>query len=235
MAISKRLRFEILRRDGHKCRYCGAGAPDVQLRVDHVVPDALGGKTEPGNLVTACEPCNNGKSSVVLDGPVVDDVERDAFRWARAIQAAALSYELELLERTEQDRDFRAMWDAWSVAGDKVPLPDDWEQSVRRLRAAGLTNTLLAESIESSMRASGVRIENHFRYFCGVAWRMVTALQERARATVGADHPEERPAVTTETLERHIADALDHAGARFDPWVYDEFVLDLAGRLRGEV
>jgi 5-methylcytosine-specific restriction endonuclease McrA len=32
--IPRRLRFEILRRDGHTCRYCGAQAPDVPLTVD---------------------------------------------------------------------------------------------------------------------------------------------------------------------------------------------------------
>ena len=29
MAVSKRLRYEILRRDNHTCRYCGASAPDA--------------------------------------------------------------------------------------------------------------------------------------------------------------------------------------------------------------
>jgi len=31
MAVSKRLRFEILRRDDHACRYCGATAPEAKL------------------------------------------------------------------------------------------------------------------------------------------------------------------------------------------------------------
>jgi 5-methylcytosine-specific restriction endonuclease McrA len=29
--VSRRLRLEVLRRDGHTCRYCGAQAPDVKL------------------------------------------------------------------------------------------------------------------------------------------------------------------------------------------------------------
>lgn len=33
MAVSKRLRYEILRRDDHACRYCGDRAPDVKLTV----------------------------------------------------------------------------------------------------------------------------------------------------------------------------------------------------------
>lgn len=31
--ISKRLRYEILRRDDHQCRYCGATAPHTPLTV----------------------------------------------------------------------------------------------------------------------------------------------------------------------------------------------------------
>lgn len=58
MAVSKRLRYEILRRDNHTCRYCGATAPDVKLTVDHVVPVALGGSDVPTNLVAACDACN---------------------------------------------------------------------------------------------------------------------------------------------------------------------------------
>jgi 5-methylcytosine-specific restriction endonuclease McrA len=38
MAVSKRTRYEVLRRDNHACRYCGGIAPDVILTVDHVTP-----------------------------------------------------------------------------------------------------------------------------------------------------------------------------------------------------
>jgi 5-methylcytosine-specific restriction endonuclease McrA len=51
MAISKRVRYEVLRRDGHRCRYCGAAAPEVALTVEHVVPQALGGRNDPHRLL----------------------------------------------------------------------------------------------------------------------------------------------------------------------------------------
>lgn len=61
--VSKSLRFRILVRDRFRCVYCGRGAADgVNLAVDHVNPRSKGGKTEPGNLVTSCDPCNIGKS-----------------------------------------------------------------------------------------------------------------------------------------------------------------------------
>ena len=75
MAVSKRLRYEILRRDRYTCRYCGASAPDAPMRVDHVTPVALGGTDHPSNLVAACEPCNSGKASMI-EG-FVEDVQGD--------------------------------------------------------------------------------------------------------------------------------------------------------------
>jgi hypothetical protein len=66
--ISKAKRFRILARDGFKCRYCGAKAPDVPLRVDHVIAVAQGGGSGEENLVTACFDCNAGKSDHKLTG-----------------------------------------------------------------------------------------------------------------------------------------------------------------------
>ncbi len=59
--VSPGLRYRILARDGYRCTYCGAGTEDVELQVDHIIPRARGGDTEPGNLTTACGPCNRGK------------------------------------------------------------------------------------------------------------------------------------------------------------------------------
>jgi len=65
--LPKWLRFEILKRDGFRCRYCGATGRDVYLHVDHIHPRALGGTDDPSNLTTACETCNVGKGATPLD------------------------------------------------------------------------------------------------------------------------------------------------------------------------
>lgn len=72
--ISKKLRFEVLQRDGYVCRYCGHGAPSVVLHIDHVVPVAHGGTNELDNLVTACEACNNGKRASFHDSDLAEIV-----------------------------------------------------------------------------------------------------------------------------------------------------------------
>jgi hypothetical protein len=64
--ISKKLRFDVLNRDGFKCRYCGQSAPDVVLHADHVIPVAKGGTNSPDNLVSACSSCNGGKSDTEI-------------------------------------------------------------------------------------------------------------------------------------------------------------------------
>jgi len=66
-AISTRTRFEIFKRDGFRCVYCGTTPTDGPLHVDHVEAVANGGSDDPSNLVTACDRCNLGKSSVPLD------------------------------------------------------------------------------------------------------------------------------------------------------------------------
>ncbi|WP_412067170.1 HNH endonuclease [Rubrivirga sp. IMCC43871] len=53
-------RRNVIRRDGHRCVYCGA---TERLTIDHVRPKSRGGKDTWENLVAACTPCNNRKGS----------------------------------------------------------------------------------------------------------------------------------------------------------------------------
>ncbi len=55
-------RRAVLRRDGHRCAYCG-GAADT---VDHVVPRSRGGGDQWENVVAACRRCNGRKGDRTL-------------------------------------------------------------------------------------------------------------------------------------------------------------------------
>jgi hypothetical protein len=179
MSISKRLRFEILRRDNHQCRYCGASAPDVKMTVDHVIPVALGGGDEPSNLVAACADCNAGKSSASADSTLVADVAADAMRWAKAMQLSAEMRERDRELRLETQSAFLAKWKTWTYGdGSKVPLPADWAASFDRFIAAGLTLADMLELIPVAMGAR--RCDDEWAYFCGCAWNRVRTAQEVA-------------------------------------------------------
>jgi hypothetical protein len=60
-SISKKVRFEVFKRDNFTCQYCGRMAPDVVLEVDHINAVANGGTNDIMNLVTSCFDCNRGK------------------------------------------------------------------------------------------------------------------------------------------------------------------------------
>lgn len=188
MPVSRRLRYEILRRDGHTCRYCGASAPDVELTVDHVTPVALGGRDDPDNLVTACKPCNSGKTSTSPDAPLVADVENDALRWARAREQAITRWRDQHKELQDDIAAFAAAWDIWGHGEGQdrktVPRGDNWVGSVERWIGEGFTIGDLTSFIEKAMRQKGVTWDDRWRYFCGIVWRTLDKIQDDTRSTV---------------------------------------------------
>lgn len=190
MAVSKRLRYEVLRRDNHACRYCGQMAPDVKLHVDHVVPVALGGSDEPSNLVTACMDCNSGKSATPADAALVNDVSAKALRWAEAIRAAADAAVAESRARTKLESDFLDFWELFAYGPEwnrkQVPLPSNYGASLHQFMAAGLPWPLILDAVEIAMN-SRASADETFRYFCGVCWRKVSELQQQAFDSLGED------------------------------------------------
>lgn len=66
MAISKKIRFEVFKRDGFKCAYCGNNPPAVILEVDHIEAKSTGGNDDINNLITSCFSCNRGKRDISL-------------------------------------------------------------------------------------------------------------------------------------------------------------------------
>lgn len=117
VALSKRLRFEVFKRDDFTCQYCGAQPPAVVLEVDHIHPVAEGGKNDTENLITACEACNRGKGKRLLGNAAV---RPDAnLLWLKTQQEIA---ELERYQKAKKRRDklmarsISALQDVWAEA-----------------------------------------------------------------------------------------------------------------------
>jgi hypothetical protein len=66
-SLSKKLRFEVFKRDSFTCQYCGKVAPNVILEVDHIEPVSKGGNNNLLNLITSCFDCNRGKTNAELN------------------------------------------------------------------------------------------------------------------------------------------------------------------------
>lgn len=128
--ISKRLRFEVLHRDGFRCRYCGTSGDGTILHIDHVTAVANGGSNDIDNLVTACIDCNLGKGALELrfspsgDAPIACpfadgwpyDIEDPVFfmnpTWAvtgYGLECLVTYYPIEKA-RLHEDRDGGSSW-----------------------------------------------------------------------------------------------------------------------------
>lgn len=212
MAVSKRLRYEILRRDSHTCRYCGASAPDAPLRVDHVTPVALGGTDEPSSLVTSCEPCNSGKSSVPPDAALVAGVSTDAMRWSVAWKRAADELRLGSAERAANTAE---VIDAFTRSikgryGAAPAVPQDAEASVVRWLELGLPKEKITELIAYAVGRTAVAPDNKWRYFSGCCWNALKEIEQRTHEILEADRkPEETESDDLDEDDKiHIAAAV---------------------------
>lgn len=114
--LSQRTRFEIFKRDGFKCLYCGSTPVQKVLRVDHVVPVKEGGGDGPENLVTSCFDCNAGKAAEPLD--------RKKFTAAIATEADK--------EHAEQIREYLAVQREVAKSRDDARrvVADYWEERI---------------------------------------------------------------------------------------------------------
>ena len=71
--IPARLRHEVFRRDGYRCRECGATNKETTLEIDHIVPVSKGGGNNLSNLQTLCKACNRAKHTRTWVGGVKDN------------------------------------------------------------------------------------------------------------------------------------------------------------------
>lgn len=87
--ISKMRRFEVFKRDGFICQYCGQRPPAVILEIDHIISVREGGKNDEPNLITSCFDCNRGKGATSLKVAPIDLKKRAKLMAERTAQSNA--------------------------------------------------------------------------------------------------------------------------------------------------
>ena len=170
-SISKKTRFEVFKRDGFICAYCGAHPPSVVLHVDHIHPVALGGNNNMDNLITSCEPCNLGKSAKPLTEIPQGLKDKAAEIKERELQIVGYQNEM------QKKRD-RIDSEKWRIAELLIPgssdsgMRKDWLVSISMfLEKLGLFGCIeAAEVAHSRFRYSNPKM---FSYFCGICWKKI--------------------------------------------------------------
>lgn len=167
IAISKRVRFEVFKRDGFICQYCGAHPPSVVLHVDHINAVARGGKNDPDNLVTACADCNLGKAAVPLSA-----VPQGLSEKAREV--AEREEQLQGYNEILQAKRDRLEKESWEIAECLFPgskkdgINRDYFASIKRF-----TDRLGYHRVLDAAEAALARTwqgRQAFLYFCGICW-----------------------------------------------------------------
>ncbi len=181
MGVSKALRFEVLRRDRFTCTYCGAKAPNVELHVDHITPESLGGTNTPSNLTTACVDCNSGKSSRMVDDGLIDPVDERARRWASAMEQAINERRSSEDYKRQVAVYFMHRWDEWTPPAE---VEDDYAETIVRFLSFGLDWDTIEDLIAVAMRS---RARSKWKYFCGCCNRRIDDLRKRAFEIVEED------------------------------------------------
>lgn len=166
MAVTKRTRYEVLRRDNHACRYCGAVADDTPLTIDHVVPVSLGGTDNADNLAAACKDCNAGKASISPDQPLVEDVQQKAFDFRRGYEAALQEEVIQLRATKDYQDEFATIWEYHT----NMSMPRGWKSSVGRWHAMGVPMELLEYATEIAADRPNIAASGRWKYMCGIVW-----------------------------------------------------------------
>lgn len=173
-ALSKKTRFDVFKRDGFVCQYCGAHPPTVVLEVDHIQPVAQGGGNEMDNLVTACFDCNRGKSDRTLsDVPqslqdkAAEVLEREA--QIKGYQAAMNKKKSRIEEEGELVREVYERFNKGYTLNEKSMV-------MVRLFIEKLGVHEVCSAMERAY--SKARKDQEFRYFCGICWNKIREASE---------------------------------------------------------
>lgn len=171
--ITKKLRFEIFKRDGFKCAYCGKEPPNTVLEIDHIEPVSKGGEDDINNYITACFDCNRGKSNVKLSKIPPQVIENlDTLR-EKEEQISEYRKFIKKIERREKK-------DIEDVAKVYSDYYKEWEltEKFKKRSVRMFLRQLPKHEVEDAMRLAIEKFphycdEDTTKYFCGICWRRI--------------------------------------------------------------
>lgn len=172
MAISKKIRFEVFKRDGFQCGYCGKTPPEIILEVDHINPKSKKGKDDINNLITACFDCNRGKSNIMLDK--IPNKLNENFEILKQKEEQIKEYRkfIKTIEKRIK-KDIRKIEIIFQTICQDKEFTDIFKNSIKRF-----LNYLPFGEVEDAMYISLSHFKDNYdpaipKYFCGVCWNKI--------------------------------------------------------------
>jgi len=171
MAVSKKIRFEVFKRDGFQCVYCGKSPPEITLECDHLTPKSKGGKDGINNLVAACFSCNRGKKNIPLDKSPAKLQENYEILREKESQLAEYHKFVKKIERRIA-KQVQKVDRAYTENFPKHALSNKFKRGTVK----NILKSLPVEEVVDAMHLACTRITNpdqSIKYFCGICWNKI--------------------------------------------------------------
>jgi len=176
MSISKKLKFEVFKRDGFQCAYCGKSPPEVILEIDHIEPTSRGGNDDINNLLTACFDCNRGKRDILLDKTPNQLIENYEILKEKEEQ---LKEYRKLIKKIEGriENDINEIGEIFNSYFENRIFTDAFKQfTVKKF-----LNLLPKHKVIEALHLACNRINNDStkatKYFCGICWNWIKGIK----------------------------------------------------------
>lgn len=168
-------RFEVFKRDGFACQYCGKKPTEVVLEVDHIDPKSKGGADHIDNWITACFECNRGKADNKLTSLPATIKHKKELLIERQKQVRAyneLLEEIEVLKQSDVEEIGNYFYAGFGRGG--YIFAGDWERSIKWFLQK-LPKQRIKDAIDIALLRFPYRSDKEwivFKYMCGVLHRM---------------------------------------------------------------
>ena len=171
MAISKKIRFEVFKRDAFSCAYCGKTPPSIILEVDHIDPKSKGGDDNINNLITACFDCNRGKRDIPLNKIPLQMI--DNFKEIQEKELQIKEYQKfvkKINHRIQKDID-----DIENLYSENCP-EREFSPTFKNVSVKKFLSLLPKHEVADSLRLALSKKqcgEQALSYFCGICWNKI--------------------------------------------------------------
>jgi len=175
---SKKIRFDVFKRDGFTCQYCGRTPPAVVLELDHVIPKIKGGPDRIDNYITACFDCNRGKGKHKLDSIPPGVGNNLELLKEKRLQLRAFN---RLIEKQEEDLDYMMAGVVTTFRRsfpDQLPTTRFVNGTIKKFVSL-LPSVKVEEAMDLACSTKPKDPEAALHYFCGICWNWIKKPETR--------------------------------------------------------
>lgn len=182
MSLSKKKRFEVFKRDGFRCAYCGNTPPTVILECDHIVPKSKGGQDDMLNLITACFDCNRGKSDNSLDNlpsPLLENQEEQNERETQISEYRKLMTKI----AKRLNKDSKKIETIFTEAFPDYHLKPTFGNASLKPFLELLPFEIVERAMWSAVEKDFEPKDRVIKYFCGTCWNIIKERKSKRGST----------------------------------------------------